>query len=64
MTAPAPAPAPAPVGIAVNADAAANRVIYQFGNESYGLTIEDAVILVNHTLHAIEILRPALGGVQ
>jgi hypothetical protein len=57
------AAAPVPVPIAVRPDAEAGRVMFQFGDQTFGLTIEDAAILVNHTLNAIEILRPAPGVV-
>jgi hypothetical protein len=53
------APAPVPVAISVRANLEADRVIYQFGDQSYSLSIEDAAVLVNHTLTAMEILRPA-----
>jgi hypothetical protein len=53
------APAPVPVAITVKPNSEINRVIFQLGDQSYGLSIEDAAILVNHTLAAIEILRPA-----
>jgi hypothetical protein len=54
------------VQITVTANAAADRVVYQFGDLSYGLKIEDAMVLANHTLAAIEMLRPpvAPGVVQ
>jgi hypothetical protein len=60
------APAPVAVAISVSANLEADRVIYQFGDQSYGLTAEDAAILMNQTLAALEILRPygASGTVQ
>jgi hypothetical protein len=56
------AAAPVPVAISVSANLEAGRVIFQFGDQSYGLPIEDAAILVSHTLAAIEALRPAAPG--
>jgi hypothetical protein len=53
------APAAVAVAISVRANLEADRVIFQFGDQFYGLPIEDAAILVSHTLAAIEILRPA-----
>jgi hypothetical protein len=52
------APAPVGVPISVRPNIEADRVVYQFGDQSYGLTIEDAAVLVSHTLAAIELLRP------
>jgi hypothetical protein len=57
------AAAPVPVAVSVRADRGADRVLYQFGDQRFGLTVEDAAILVNHTLAAIEILRPAAAPV-
>jgi hypothetical protein len=53
------APAAVPVAISVRPNAEAGRVIYQFGDQSYGLSLEDAALLVRHSLDAIEMLRPA-----
>jgi hypothetical protein len=53
------APEPVPVSVSVRPNAEAGRVIFQFGEQSYGLPIEDAAILVRHILDAIEMLRPA-----
>jgi hypothetical protein len=53
------APAAVPVAISVRPTAEAGRVILQFGEQTYALPIEDAAILVRHTLDAIEMLRPA-----
>jgi hypothetical protein len=60
------APAPVPVAIAVSANRPADRVMVQFGDQIFGLAVEDAVMLVDRTLAAVEILRPpaAPGVVQ
>jgi hypothetical protein len=54
------------VAIAVAVDREADRVIYKFGGQSFGLTVEYAMILVDQSLRAIEVLRPrtAPGVVQ
>jgi hypothetical protein len=41
-------------------------VAFQFGDQTYMLPVEDAAILVSHTLAAIELLRPrgASGTIQ
>jgi hypothetical protein len=60
------APAVEGVAISVRADLEADRVMYQFGDQTFGLSVEDAAILANHSVAAIEILRPpaAPGFVQ
>jgi hypothetical protein len=55
MTAPAVA---VTVGVHKAPQPAADRVLFEFGDRTYELSVEDAVILVNHTLAAIETLRP------
>jgi len=52
------APAPVAVAISVRADREADRVICQFGDQTYGLSVEDTAIMVSRALAAIEILRP------
>jgi hypothetical protein len=60
------APAPVPVAITVKPNLEADRVMFQFGDQAFGLPVEDAAILMSHTLAAIEVLRPhgATGTVQ
>ena len=52
------APAAVPVAISIRPDVAADRVLYQFGDQIYALPVEDAVALMSHTMAAVEILRP------
>jgi hypothetical protein len=60
------APAAVPVAITVKPNLEIDRVAFQFGDQTYMLPVEDAAILVSHTLNAIDILRPhgASGAVQ
>ena len=62
----APAPVAVTVGVHKASQPAADRVLFEFGDRTYELSVEDAVILANHTLAAIEALRPqaAPGTVQ
>jgi hypothetical protein len=53
------APAAVPVPISVSANLEAGRVIYQFGDQRYGLTVEDTMILMSQSMAAMEALRPA-----
>jgi hypothetical protein len=48
----------APVAVSVTPNRDADRVIYTFGDQSFALTVEDAMLLGNHTLAAIDVLRP------
>jgi len=54
------AAAPVPVAIAVSANRQADRVLVQFGDQTFALAVEDAVMLVDRALAAIECLRPPL----
>jgi hypothetical protein len=58
--------APVAVAISVKPDIEADKVLFRFGDQTYGLAVEDAAILMSHTLAALEILRPhgATGTVQ
>jgi hypothetical protein len=47
-----------PVAVTVAPNREADRVIYTFGDQSFGLPVADAAILVSHSLAAIEVLRP------
>ena len=58
------APAPVAVAISVRPNIEADRVLLQFGEQIFGLSVEDAAVMVSHALHAIEILRPNFGVVQ
>jgi hypothetical protein len=51
------AAAPTPVTVSVSPNAEADRVVFTFGEHSFGLTVQDAALLVNHILHSIELLR-------
>jgi hypothetical protein len=55
-----------PVAITVTPNPQADRVIYTFGDQCFGLTVEDVMLLVNHSLAAVDVLRPqaSLGVVQ
>ncbi len=51
-----------PVVCTVEPNREADRVIFQFGDQSYGLPVEEAMLLANHTLAAINALRPLLAS--
>lgn len=55
-----------PVSISVAPNREADRVMYRFGDQVYGLSVEDVAMLVNQSLDAVEVLRPnaAPGMVQ
>ena len=46
------------VAVTVAPNREADRVVYTFGDQSYGLRVEEAMLLANHTLAAINALRP------
>jgi hypothetical protein len=60
------APAAVPVAITVQANLEADRVVYTFGDQSFGLKVEDVALLMSHSMAALDILRPhgASGTVQ